>query len=83
MKVSPKKNKKNFFHLENDYTGEEQFSLLLRKLDSTSAKFLSDKIAMEFLIRDKKLQEKGKCMISFQLKRTLQLKTTRFWEFKI
>lgn len=83
MKVSPKKNKKNFFHLENDYTGEEQFSLLLRKLDSTSAKFLSDKIAMEFLIRDKKLQEKGKCMISFQLKTPLQLKTTRFWEFKI
>ena len=42
------------------------------------SKILSDKIAMEFLIRHKKLQEKGKCMISFQLKTPLQLKTLGF-----
>lgn len=58
IKSFTKNNKRYFFYLENNYTGEKQFLLSLCKLDSTPAKFLSDKISIEFLIRAKKIQEK-------------------------
>ena len=34
-----KNNKKIFFQLKNNYTGEKEFSLALRKLDESPAKF--------------------------------------------
>ena len=60
IKSFTKNNIRNFFHLENNYTGEKQFSPSLRKLDSTPAKFLSDKISIEFLTRAKKNTRKIK-----------------------
>ena len=60
IKSFTKNNIRNFFHLENNYTGEKQFSPSLRKLDSTPAKFLSDKISIEFLTRAKKNTRKRK-----------------------
>ena len=62
------KNKRNLYYLENNYTGEKQFLLSIRKLDSTPAKFFIRQIPIEFQIRAKKIQRKEKCMISFQLK---------------
>ena len=46
-----KNNKKNFFRLKNNYTGEKEFSLALRKLDGSPAKFFSREISVEFLIK--------------------------------
>ena len=45
------KNKKKMFWLKNNYTGEKEFSLALRKLDGSPAKFFSKEISIEFLIK--------------------------------
>ena len=63
-----KNNKRNLFYLKNNYTGEKQFLLSIRKLDSTPANFFIRQISIEFQIRAKKIQRKEKCMIRFQLK---------------
>ena len=43
--------------MKNNYTGEKEFSLVLRKLDRSLAKFFSKEISIEFLI---KLRENGR-----------------------
>ena len=45
------KNKKKMFWLKNNYTGEKEFSLALRRLDGSPAKFFSKEISIEFLIK--------------------------------
>ena len=47
-------NKNFFFKLRRNYTGEKEFSLSLRKLDGTPAKFFSIEISMSFIIRSEK-----------------------------
>ena len=47
-------NKKSFFKLRRNYTGEKQFSLSLRKLDRTPAKFFSIEVSISFIIRSEK-----------------------------
>ena len=37
--------------MKNNYTGEKEFSLALRKLDGSPAKFFSREISVEFLIK--------------------------------
>ena len=48
-------NKKKFFQLKNNYTGEKEISMILRKLDGTPPKFLSNKISITLVIRSKKI----------------------------
>ena len=53
-----KNNKKYFFRLKNNYTGEKEFSLALRKLDGSPAKFFSREISVEFLIKPRQNRRK-------------------------
>ena len=53
-------NKKSFFKLIRNYTGEKEFSLSLRKLDGTLAKFFSNEISISFIIRSQKSNRKRK-----------------------
>ena len=46
-----KNNKNFFFSVEKNYTGEKEFSIALRKLDGSPAKFFSKEISIEFLIK--------------------------------
>ena len=55
-----KNNKKKFFQLKNNYTGEKEFSLALRKLDGSPAKNFSNKVSNVFLIKSQKKREKKK-----------------------
>ena len=55
-------NRKNIFGLQKNYTIEKNFSLSLRKLDGTPAKFSSNKINMSFVIRPKNYTTKRKNM---------------------
>ena len=50
-----KNNKKFFFQLKNNYTGEKEFSLALRKLDGSPTKFFSNKVSIVFLIKSQKI----------------------------
>ena len=53
-------NKKSFFKLRRNYTGEKESSLSLRKLDRTPAKFFSNEVSVSFIIRSEKNSRKGK-----------------------
>ena len=53
-------NKKSFFKLRRNYTGEKEFSLSLRKLDGTLPKFFSNEISISFIIRSQKSNRKRK-----------------------
>ena len=50
-----KNNKKKFFQLKNNYTGEKEISMILQKLDGTPPKFLSNKISITLVTRSKKI----------------------------
>ena len=56
------KNNQNSKNLElrRNYTGEKEFSLSLRKLDGTPAKFFSSEISISFIIRSEKNNRKRK-----------------------
>ena len=54
------RNKKFLFKLRRNYTGEKEFSLSLRKLDGTPAKFFSNEISISFIIRSEKNSQKRK-----------------------
>ena len=49
-----------FFKLRRNYTGEKEFSLSLRKLDGTPAKFFSNEISISFITRSEKNSQKRK-----------------------
>ena len=51
-------NNKNFFQLKNNYTGEKEFLLALRKLDRSPAKKFSDKISIFFFDTIEKKKKK-------------------------
>ena len=53
-------NKIFFFQLKNNYTEEKEFSLALRKLDGSPAKFFSNKVSIVFLIKSQKNGRKRK-----------------------
>ena len=55
-----KNNKNFFFQLKNNYTGEKEFSLALRKLDGSPTKFVSNKVSIVFLIKSQKNGRKRK-----------------------
>ena len=55
-----KNNKIFFFQLKNNYTGEKEFSLALRKLDGSPTKFVSNKVSIVFLIKSQKNGRKRK-----------------------
>ena len=52
------KNQKNDFQLKNSYTSKNGFSLALRKLDGSPAKFISKEVSIEFLIKTHTKQKK-------------------------
>ena len=52
------KNQKNDFQLKNSYTSKNEFSLALRKLDGSPAKFLSKEVSIQFLIKTHTKQKK-------------------------
>ena len=58
IKRIPRKTKKKLFWLKNNYTGEKEFSLALRKLDGSPAKFFSKEISIEFLIKPRQNRRK-------------------------
>ena len=51
IQKTSRKTTKNFFRLKNNYTGEKEFSLALRKLDGSPTKLFSKEISIEFLIK--------------------------------
>ena len=58
IKRISRKTTKKFFWLKNNYTGEKEFSLALRKLDGSTAKFFSKEISIEFLIKPRQNRRK-------------------------
>ena len=52
------KNQKNDFQLKNSYTSKNEFSLTLRKLDGSPAKFISKEVSIQFLIKTHTKQKK-------------------------
>ena len=53
-------NQNFFFKLRRNFTGEKEFSISLRKLDGTPAKFFSNEISVNFIIRSEKNSRKRK-----------------------
>ena len=52
------KNQKKDFQLKNSYTSKNEFSLALRKLDGSPAKFISKEVSIQFLIKTHTKQKK-------------------------
>ena len=60
-KKNSQKTTKKIFQLRRNYTDQKEFSLTLRKLYRSPAKFFSDIISLSFIIRIKKIFAREKC----------------------